>query len=84
MTFLCGNPRYHNYARAHGRTPAEQYVQDKQDWPGGHMVGFTQWNRARLVEASKEIPEAFFIGQLTDAEAYDAWLTEWVDKKVKE
>ena len=74
------NPRYANYARAHGRTPDEQLVQDRKDWPGGTMVGFVLWNKDRLREASREITNAFFMGDLTNHPTYDAWLTAWVDK----
>jgi hypothetical protein len=80
MTDLAFNPRYANYARAHGRTPEEQIVHDAKDWPGGHMTGFVLWNTYRLREAAKEIPQAFFMGQITDHAAYDAWLTASVDK----
>jgi hypothetical protein len=73
------NPRYANYARAHGHTYNEQIEQDKVDWPGGIMTGFVLWNGLRLQEAKKEIPNAFYIGGLTDHEAYDKWLTKWVD-----
>lgn len=79
---LSDNPRYANYARFHGRTPEEQLVKDRQDWPGGVMVGFTQWNRGMLIAASKKIPDAFYMGQLTDHEAYDRWLTVQVDRVV--
>jgi hypothetical protein len=37
------NPRFVWYAKAHGRTPEEQAKQDEKDWPGGCMVGFSQW-----------------------------------------
>jgi len=41
------NPRFVAYAKAHGRTPEEQAKQDEKDWPGGCMVGFSQWIQAR-------------------------------------
>ncbi|MDW9473866.1 hypothetical protein GOA69_16145 [Sinorhizobium meliloti] len=46
------------------------------------MTGFILWNRERLREASRAIPHAFYLGQLIDHEAYDRWLTEWVDKEI--
>lgn len=73
------NPRYVNYARAHGRTPDEQLAQDRKDYPGGCMVGFVLWNRARIVEASYAIPDAFYLGTLINHDAYDHWLTIWTD-----
>lgn len=68
------NPRFVNYARAHGRTPEAQLAQENS------MVDFTQWNTARLNEAPKEF---FFCGGLTDHKGYDAWLTAWVDERTK-
>lgn len=68
------NPRYNNYARVNGRTPDEQHEYDRTRWPGGIMCGFVLWNRARLVEASFAIPHAFYLGNLTDHAAYDAFL----------
>lgn len=71
------NPRYINYARVHGRTPEQQLEQDRKDWPGGVMVGFTQWNKARLLECSHIHPEAFYMGNLVDHEVYDRWLDQY-------
>lgn len=81
---VCMNPRYANYARAHGRDPNAQLEQDRLDWPGGSMVGFVLWNNERLREASFAIPAAFFMGKLTSHVLYDAWLTSWVDTHVQE
>lgn len=37
------NPRYQAYARAQGRTPAQQLEHDRLRWPGGCMCGFILW-----------------------------------------
>lgn len=68
------NSRYINYARVHDRTPEEQLIQDRKDWPGGVMVGFVQWNRNMIRMFADICPAAFTCGSLTDHPAYDAWL----------
>lgn len=77
------NPRYANYARAHGRTPEDQIIHDSVDWPGGPMAGFILWHTDRLREAATEIPGAFFAGHIVVHDVYDAWLTAWVDKHLQ-
>lgn len=78
------NPRYVNYARANGNTPEEQKAVDAKRWPGGHAVGFTQWNNERIFEYCKAHPEYTGVpnGRPTflSHEHYDAWLTNWVDE----
>lgn len=76
------NPRYVNYARAHGRTPEGMLAFDKQRLPGACMMEFIFWNRARIVDFSKAHPECFIAGGLKDHEAYDEWLTGWVDQSL--
>lgn len=73
------NPRYVNYARAHGRSPDEMLAHDRERWPGGCMTGFLLWSNARIGEAHKAIPHAFTLAGLIDHDAYDRWLTAWVD-----
>ncbi|MCA3266181.1 MAG: hypothetical protein ING19_08940 [Azospirillum sp.] len=58
------NPRYVQYARAHGRTPEDQSRQDAMDWPGGPNAGFVLWHKERLREASRRIPDCFAFGEL--------------------
>lgn len=78
------NPRFANYARAQGRTPEQQLELDRQAMPGACMFPFVHWNTARLRQASQEIPEAFIGRRLWKHEAYDEWLTEWVDRHLAE
>lgn len=72
------NPRYLNYARCQGRTPAAQLEHDRNMWPGGLMVGFIIWNHARLQEFHRSHPAAFMDKHLYNHTAYDAWLDVWV------
>lgn len=41
------NPRYVLWAKKHGLTPEQMLEKDKEDWPGGCMVGFSLWIRER-------------------------------------
>lgn len=75
------NPRYANYCRAHNTSPRDQHALDA---PEGGMFRFVLWNKARLREAREEIPQAFTFEHLHDHAAYDAWLTQWVDRKLEE
>lgn len=75
--------RYMQYARAQGRTPEDQIAQDRKDWPGGIMYGYTLWNTSRIREFSAHHPEAMFLGRLMDHSRYDAWLVVWVDQYLK-
>lgn len=69
------NPRYVEYAKAHGRTPEEMTAIDAVDWPGGRMTGFICWVGARWADwyrATGFPPNA----PKGDKEhvAFDAWL----------
>ena len=89
-------PRYANWGRLHGRSPEDQLLQDRSDWPGGSMCGFTLWNNERITDYARAYPERFFSpiktswdrhgGRpiLTDHEGYDIWLTQWVNEKLGE
>jgi hypothetical protein len=89
VTELGDNPRYANYARAHGNSPEDQAAIDrgKLNTPA-FDGGFTFWNRDRIRDFQCEHPEAFMPGprgsgqsaSLVDHDAYDAWLTKWVDE----
>ena len=39
------NPRFRFYARTQGRTPQQQLDHDREEYPGGAMVGFICWLR---------------------------------------
>ncbi|WP_342234567.1 hypothetical protein [Inquilinus sp. OTU3971] len=77
---LSMNPRYANYARAHGRDPEVQFEQDRKDLPGGPLIGFVQWNQDRIREFSVEHPGAVVFGGLVNHALYDNWLTAWVER----
>lgn len=81
MSDLGHNPRYVNFARSNGRTPAEQIQRDKKEYPGGCMIPFVEWNRERIREFANTHPELCFMGTFKNAEDYDAWLTKWVDER---
>lgn len=52
------NPRYLAWAAKHGNSPEQQLAQDKRDWPGGCMVGFSLWIRDMVHEfAGPNVPE---------------------------
>lgn len=44
------NPRYIEYARAHGLSPFRMMLLDRRRFPGGRMVGFMLWMSARWEE----------------------------------
>ena len=74
------NPRFVAYAKAHGRTPEEQAEQDEKDWPGGCMVGFSQWiqhQRDELLRSQGlpigDLRHLAFAGQ-DPHKAFDKWL----------
>ena len=82
MTDIALNPRYANWCRVNGNTPEQQQAADRAKYPGACNLAFVEWNRERLREASAAIPHAFFMGHLSDHDAYDAWLTAYVDAQV--
>lgn len=42
------NPRYLAYCSAHGRTPDDMLAYDREQFPGGCMVGFMLWINQRM------------------------------------
>jgi hypothetical protein len=67
--------RFEVYARAHGRSDADQLAHDRQAFPGGRMCGFILWTgaqwRAWCATVGRKNKE-----HLTQEEhaAFDAWL----------
>lgn len=41
------NPRFVWYAKSNGNTPEQQIAEDEKTWPGGCMIGFSEWIHAR-------------------------------------
>lgn len=78
------NPRYVNYARAHGRDPDAMLAFDKERHPLACMMEFVFWNSDRLRDFSKVSPESFVADGIRDHAAYDEWLTAWVDDALDE
>ena len=78
---MAWNPRFVAYAAAHGRTPEAQSDHDRQEWPGGMMVGFMLWMSDRQRDFLAAHPEAFFVGwngrrsEIQDFAAWDAFLS---------
>ena len=81
---MAWNPRYICYAKASGRSAADQLAHDKEQWPGGCMTGFFLWMNEQLGEFFRSNPNAFgrdvtgrpSIRMLVDHDAWDRWLKE--------
>ena len=69
--------RYRTYAKKHGvNDPGEMLARDREAWPGGCMIGFTQWIRAmksRFVAENKDIC-CVRCAILCNQERFDDWL----------
>jgi hypothetical protein len=49
------NPRYVAYARAHGDDPETRLAKDRDEWPGGCMVGFSFWIHDRWRDFARHL-----------------------------
>lgn len=69
------NPRYVQYARVHGREPADMLEHDRTAWPGGIMAGFTLWIGDHWATWRKNHGHTWdsYLSQADHAD-YDAWL----------
>ncbi len=75
------NPRYTAYARAHDKSPDEMLSHDKNEWPGGCMVGFMLWIGEQKKAFRDQSPEAFYVDvernvtlNIVDQKAWDRFL----------
>ena len=65
--------RYVAYAAAHGRSPGDMLVFDRERWPGGAMAGFILWITARWREWDANTGHRGSHGP-AEHKAFDAWL----------
>ncbi|WP_293811321.1 hypothetical protein [uncultured Bosea sp.] len=83
-----GNPRWLQYCRVNGRTEEEQLADDRKRWPGGPMVGYTQWNDRMISRFCADHRDAFCLSGrglalTTEGHArYDAWLAPKVETEL--
>lgn len=73
------NPRYLNYARAHGRAPRAMIDADRARYPGAPMHGFLIWVDRRWREfrwAHGIGPRDILDGH--DHKRFDRWLDIWM------
>ena len=70
---MASNPRYAAYAQAHGRTPDEMMVHDRDKWPGGCMCGFIVWISEQRQGFWEACPAAFVDRHTYTIHDQDAW-----------
>jgi len=69
------NPRYVAYAKAHGRSPANQLATDRKKYPGGCMCGFLVWMNRQRQKFGAEYPECVgFGGKILNQDAWTEFL----------
>lgn len=82
------NPRWLQYCRVNGRTEEEQLADDRKRWPGGPMIGYTQWNSRMIGRFYADNRDAFClsgggVALTTDGHIrYDLWLAAKVDTEL--
>ena len=72
------NPRYVQYASAHGRSPTDMQKYDRERMPGGPMADFMLWMGKRWAEFSEETGVNRHDPKDT---GFDIWLTAKVEKE---
>jgi hypothetical protein len=79
------NPRFTLYARSNGLSERQQLKKDREEWPGGCMIGFSLWIGRKWSDWWKQhrgdrrdLPESVFDAIRGDEEhkLFDEWLCE--------
>lgn len=85
------NPRYVEYARAHGKNPEEMLEHDAEHHPGGKMAGFIVWNSGQVQKFASQWPGCHTLAEVTLAEPgkdihalYNDWLHTTVTAQLEE
>jgi len=73
------NPLFVLYARAHGRTPAEQRAHDRATYPGAAGMPYMQWNTLQLNDWRAEESAAGRPTNPVRHTDYERWLSARVD-----
>jgi hypothetical protein len=79
------NPRFTLYAKSNGLSERQQLKKDREEWPGGCMVGFSLWIGRKWSDwwqqhrgDRRDLPESVFDAIRGDEEhkLFDEWLCE--------
>jgi hypothetical protein len=85
------NPRFTLYAKSNGLSERQQLKKDREEWPGGCMIGFSLWIGRKWSEwwqqhrgDRRDLPESVFDAIRGDEEhkLFDEWLSENYQKEV--